>query len=330
MAFRKGAHVAEQEANRRKAEREAAQGPKIEYFKLSDGGSMVLRFLDDYKEWYVTSQHSFVPTKGAPAGVTDDQRAKWPKTMGAICRRDPSFEYDDCFICDHMEKPDGKKYWPSNKLWARAVVREAFRGTQEMADDGLIPQKKVGRVAGYIDAEEEVELTDADGKVTGEKAMRKKVVLINAGMKNFFGALQGFGQIYETVLDRDYSITRKGDGLDTDYSIVSLEPDPTFDLTDPKIRAEYEAYAKDAGLSIEDLEKLLSERASDEFYAKFFDTTKTVETKSKKDKGEKASDEPQGAPAEQQVKPMESGVDPAKLQAMKDRVRASGRKTADA
>jgi hypothetical protein len=324
MAFRRGAQVAEDEANRRKAEREAAQGPRIEYFKLSDGGSIVLRFLDDFKDWYVTAQHSFVPTKGAPDGLTEEQRKKWPSTMGAICRKDPSFEYDGCFICDSMEKPDGKKYWASNKLWARALVRESFIGTQDMADEGLIPQKKVGRIAGYLDVEEEVELTDAEGKATGEKVTRKKFVLINQGMKNFFGSLQGFGQIYESVLDRDYSVTRKGKELDTDYNIVSLEPDPNFDLTDPALWAEYEQHAKDAGIGIDELEKLLSERASDEFYAKFFDTTKTAKVRSKK--GDSDDDEPQGAPAEQQTKPAESGVDPEKLQAMKDRVRASGRK----
>lgn len=327
MAFRRGAQVAEDEANRRKAERDAAQGPKIEYFKLSDGDSMVLRFLDDYTEWIVTAQHSFVPTKGAPDGLTEEQRKKWPSTMGAICRKDPSLEYKDCFICDELEKPDGKKYWPSNKLWARALVRESFLGTQEMADEGLIPQKKVGRVAGYVDAEEEVELTDAEGKATGEKVMRKKFVLVNQGMTNFFGALQGFGQIYDSVLDRDYSVTRKGKELDTKYNIVSLEPDPTFDLTDSALRAEYEQYAKDAGIGIDELDKLLSERASDDFYAKFFDTTKTVKVKAKKGSGNEDDDEPQGAPAEQQVKPAESGVDPDKLQAMRDRVRASGRKT---
>jgi hypothetical protein len=325
MAFRRGAAGAEEENKRRKAEREAAQGPRVEYFKLKDEDRIVLRLLDDYNEWVYVNQHAFVPTKDAPEGSSDEQRKKWPAKMGAVCRHDPALDFEDCFICDHMLDDKGKKYWPSQKFWARALVREGFLGTQEMADDGLIPKNKVGRIAGYVDAEEEVEETDADGKATGKKSMRKKIVLINLGMKNFFGKLQGFGDVYGSVLDRDYSIQRKGAGLDTEYSIVALDVDPDFDLTNEDTRKKYEQYADEAGLSVEKLEQLISDRASDDFYARFFDTTKKVKANNHDDSSEDADDRPQGAPVDQQAKPVESGVNAEKLQAMRDRIRAGGR-----
>jgi hypothetical protein len=325
MAFRKGAAGAEEENKRRKAEREAAQGPRVDYFKLKDEERIVLRLMDDFTEWIYVKQHGFVPTKDAPQGSSDDQKKKWPAKMGAVCRHDPAFDFEDCFICDTMLTPENKKYWPSQKFWARALVREGFIGTQEMADEGLIPKSKVGRIAGYVDVEEEVDETDAEGKTTGNKVTRKKFVVINLGMQNFFGHLQGFGDVYGTVLDRDYSIQRKGTDLDTKYSIVALDVDPDFDLTDEATRKKYEQHAKDAGIGTDDLETLISKRASDEFYARFFDTTKTVKANEGGDSPDGADDRPQGAPADQQAKPAEVGVNAEKLQAMRDRIRAAGR-----
>jgi hypothetical protein len=326
MAFRKGAAGAEEETKRRKAERDAAQGPRVEYFKLRDEDRIVLRMLDDYTEWIYVNQHGFVPTKDAPQDSSEEQKKKWPAKMGAVCRHDPAFDFADCFICDQMLNDKNKKYWPTQKFWARALVREGFIGTQEMADQGLIPKNKIGRIAGYVDAEEEVDETDGEGKPTGKKVMRKKFVVINLGMLNFFGHLQGFGEVYGTVLDRDYSIQRKGTDLDTKYSIVALDVDPDFDLTNEATREQYEKYAKDAGIGLDDLEKLISKRASDEFYARFFDTTKTVKANEDGGSADGADDRPQGAPAEQQAKPVEAGVNAEKLQAMRARILKSGSK----
>jgi hypothetical protein len=323
MKLRKGAAGAEQENKARKAERDAARGPRVEYFKLKDEERIVIRLLDDYNEWIYVNQHGFVPTKGAPKDATDEQKQNWPAKMGAVCRHDPAFDYEECYICDHMVNEKGKKYWPSQKFYVRALVREGFIGTEEMANEGLIPKNKVGRVAGYLDAEEEYEETDADGKGTGKKVTRKKFVLINLGMQNFFAHLQGFGDVYGTVLDRDYSVQRKGTDLDTKYSIVALDVDPDFDLTNEATREEYEKYATEAGIGLEQLEKLISEKASDEFYARFFDPTKTV--KAKKDSDEETEVEQSAAPVEQQAKPAESSVNADKLRAMKERVRASGK-----
>jgi len=323
MAFRKGAAGAEKENKARKAERDAARGPRVEYFKLKDEERIVLRLLDDYTEWIYVNQHGFVPTKGAPSDASEEQKKSWPAQMGAVCRHDPAFHYEDCYICDHMLNDKGKKYWPSQKFYVRALVREGFIGTQEMADEGLIPPSKVGRIAGYLDAEEEIDETDADGKATGKKITRKKFLLLNLGMKNFFSKLQGFGDVYGTVLDRDYSIQRKGTELDTDYSIVALDVDPDFDLTDPATREEYEKHASDAGIGLKQLEEIISEKASDDFYARFFDPTKTVKAKSDSSPSDDVTEK--AAPVEQQAKPVESSVNADKLRAMKERVRASGK-----
>jgi len=249
-SFRKGAEEA----------REASKGaafPKSHYFSLdgnphSPNNSAILRFLTDKDDLIVVDQHNNIPTKGEPK----DFEGSWPKAMSAVCRKDRAFEgmYDDCFICDHIV--DGKKIKrPSGRSWALAVLRE------EVKEDG--------KIVGYRDATREVAELDDKGKPTGETHMEKAIVIVNMGYKNFFGILDGFGAHYGTLLDRDYKIRRQGTETDTTYQIVPLDPievddDGTiFDLRDPQFMARYDA---------PDLVDLVAEKASDDFYARFFDT----------------------------------------------------------
>lgn len=314
MALRRGGKAAEQEAA-------FANFSRMDYFRLkSSGDSMVLRFLDEAHEWPYTRQHNMVPTKAKPADWPEN--SKYPATMGAVCRRDKSFSdpsevphYTECFICDTMVKPDGKKYTNPVRLWARAVVREPVydEGTKELL--------------GYRDAEHEV--STKDEKDNDVKKMVKKIVVVNMATKNFFGAMQGYADIYGTVLDRDYHVTRKGMDTDTDYNIVPLDVDPDHNLKKtPGLRDKYEAFAKEASATPEDVEKMIYDLASDDFYARFFDTTKQAppfKGKKKGDEGKKASSAPApsgGAPAAEQAKPADSEDEfsAERLEKMKNRV----------
>jgi hypothetical protein len=123
---------------------------------------------------------------------------------------------------------DGK-YHASIKLWARAIVRDEIKGTKAMVEAGMIEAHEVGTTVGFQDREIEVQDTDKEGKAVGDPKKQPEIVVINMGMKNFFSALQASFDAYGTVLDRDYRITRTGTGLESEYSIVPMDPIMTKD-----------------------------------------------------------------------------------------------------
>lgn len=326
MALNRGGKAAEQEAAQRRT------FSKAEYFKLEKSGdSTVLRFIDDSDRWIYIGQHSFVDTKDRPADVKADE--KWPDKMSSVCRKDKAFQDPDstpyypdgCYICDHMVKPDGKKFWPQVRLWARAVVREAVLATAEDVASGKYGDVVEGQRLGYRDVEQELK----DEK-TGVTRMVKKIVVVNMGVKNFFGAMQGYHDVYGTALDRDYHITRSGTGTETDYKIVPLDAIPSFNLKSPELQAKYQQYAVDAQISDDDLEKMIVELSSDDYYARFFDRTKQAPAKKVKKDSDSSTEAPRGAPESEQQKPAEEAVDQSRLAEMKARVMGQNRPAAAA
>lgn len=246
------------------AAKEASKGvqfDRAQYFSLKDKEEIVLRFLTDAEEWITVDQHNYVPTKPEPEG----NEGKWPKVMGTVCRKtklgDGSTLHDDCYICEHMKKPDGKPYRATARTWALAVVRH------EVKDED-------GKVLGFRDGVRTVQETDKDGKPTGEEKKQKEIVILNQGYKNFFSTLQGFAGRYGTVLDRDYYVKRDGDDQNTTYHIVPLDPIETKDPDDPEnlIRLDLrdERLMKRYETDMPDLEELVERRADQEYYDRFF------------------------------------------------------------
>lgn len=304
--FNTGGAAAEEAA---KASRASGNRSRAAFFSLSDGEETFVRFLDESDDWIWIKQHNFVPTKGAPSDATDDQKKNFPTKMGAVCRYDDAFrdDYHDCFICDQMTNDKGKKFFPQIRLWARVVMRVPVVGTQEMVEAGQIGEHQVGKRVGFRDGEvEEDDLNDA-GQPTGKKVQKKDVRVVNMPMKNFFGHFQGYYDAYGTVLDRDYRIKRIGAGLETEYKIAPMDPIPGHDLSDPELQARYEGLVN--------IEKIIEERASDEFYARFFDTR--VAAPARKAQGGEGAEAPAAAP----VAAEEDTVSKDKLDAMKARVR---------
>lgn len=328
MAFAKGGQQAREEAKKA-----LPSFNKTHFFSLGNGESVVLRLIDDSPEWIWIHQHGFVPTKGAPKdwkseGKDGAPAKKWPATMNAVCRKaknegDLVFPEHEgkCFICDEMRgnpKTKDGKYRPSIKLWARAVIRDEVKGTPAMVEAEMIKAHEVGKTVGFQDKIIEVQDTDDDGNKVGDPKKVADVVVINMGMKNFFGALQASFDAYGTVLDRDYRITRRGEGLETEYDIVPMDPIYTegpggqavkFTLEDEEARAPY--------LELLDLEKVITEQASDRHYATFFDTTQEIPVRtSKKDKAEGETDES----GTQQEEPASPGPTADDLAALRDRM----------
>jgi hypothetical protein len=333
--FGRGGQAAREEASKK----QFGDFKKTKYLQLKDGESIVIRLIDDSNEWPYVYQHSFVPTKGAPPDwqkdVKDEDKKKWPTAMGAVCRKQKNPdngelvfpEYDgECFICDHMENPKNKrgKYYPAVKLWARALVREEVRGTQAAVDKGLCPASKIGKIIGFRDKMVEEQQTDDEGKVTSTKKV-PEIIVINQSSKNFFGGIQAVWDTYGTVLDRDFRITRRGEGLETEYDIVAMDPMDyrndqgevvRWSLEDPEIKAKYEKFV--------DLEEIISEQASDQRFDTFFDNRPGHEhpqTKKDDDKRDEAkADRESGVGTQAAAPAAEDDADPEDVAAMRDRL----------
>lgn len=329
MAFAKGGQQAREEVKK-----SLPSFNRVKYLSLEDGASVVLRLIDDSPDWIFIQQHGFVPTKGAPKDWKSESGKSWPATMNAVCRKaknqgDLVFPEHGgrCFICESMtgnkRSKDGK-YRPSIKLWARAIVRDEIKGTEAMANTinpatgrPFIEKHEVGQTVGFQDHEIEVQDTDKDGKPVGDPKKQPEVIVINMGMKNFFGALQASYDAYGTVLDRDYRITRRGKELDTEYDIVPMDPIMTLDeeanrqvkftLQKDEIREPY--------LKLLDLEEVITEQASDRHYATFFDTTQEIPTRAKKD--DKADADESGTGTQEKAPDAPDAED---LAAMRDRM----------
>jgi hypothetical protein len=298
--FRKGAEAAAD------ASKGGGNFARTQFFGIEDGKTAIVRFLTDAQDWIVVDQHQVVPTKPAPADWPAG--SNWPEKMGSVCRKDPAFAgvYDECYICDHVV--DGKKVRKAGaRTWALACLREEVLGDGTDALGG--PDMK-GKVVGIRDQTREVTLPEKDGQP--EKTVTEKaIVVVNMGYKNFFSILQGFAGRYGTVLDRDYWIKRSGSSTDTTYQIVPLDPIETasgrFDLRNPEFMARYQSDV--------DLEQVISDRADDEFYARFFDPRVTVSKEGKVEaSGQQAAPPP----------PPDQDVSPERMAALASRVKGYG------
>lgn len=303
---------------------------RTDFFSLDDGSSAVLRFLTDFEAvrasdgelaggWPAFRQHQNIPTKPKPS----DYKGNWPATMPANCRRDPQFAdaYSDCYICDVIGPTLQYYKKPGQRYFALAVLREAV--------------KEDGRIVGYRDQLKEITIKGKDGEEDRTEKV-KAVVVVNMAWKNFFSILNGYASAYGTVLDRDYKVERHGEKLDTTYTIIPLDPTGAnldgetvpFDLRDDRLMVRYLPRAADIGYakaSDERLSEVIAERASDDFYARFFDATKAVPA-SGGGTGGNAAAEPQstnGTVPTQAVAPDEQAVD-ASVNRLVDRIKGAG------
>lgn len=281
--FRSGAEAAEQASQRHTFQR-------LGYFSLKDGESAYIRMLSGHESgtgFITVDQHGNCPTRDKPEGSSGN----WPQKMSATCRKDQAFGdmYEDCYLCDMWAKTgDDRSYKPAARCWALGVVRK-----QNMVD---------GRQVGMVDSCIEVERD-------GEKLIVPEVVLMNFAWNNFFVNMATTYTLNGTWGDRDHYVVRKGSGTDTDYKIsaqapcdvngqpyeIALakheanpaeypHPGPVFDT---RIIQHAGRYLHALGISPEDMatkfgddpqkafdaeiSKIVIDRSSDDYYARFFD-----------------------------------------------------------
>ncbi|MEU9405649.1 hypothetical protein AB0E08_08080 [Streptomyces sp. NPDC048281] len=271
--FRRGGTAAEQAEKEASLSSNGRRGP--DYFGLKDDGdSTVLRLLVDHDDWRFVAQHSFVPTKPGPK----DQE-KWPKSMTSVCRYDEAFggHYKDCYVDDaKLKNSFGKLAAARPRVWALAIEREIVRGD---GSEELGGPAKQGVIVGIRDKVDEVDELNAEGKPTGTKLQYPRILVINQPMKGFFGHFKALHGLYGTVVDRDFSVTRSGTGTETEYKIVPI--DPIIDGTGQNIIKPgtpiWERYLQAVAEREISLDMIIADKASDEYYARFFDPTKSVD-----------------------------------------------------
>lgn len=279
MGFEKGASAIEQAEKQEAAARKAAySADRIDYLKVPDGETAYIRLLTPASDWIKVAQHSYVQTKPAPAGVKS-----WPKGMGAVCRNDKQIGYDDCYICANNLRSAGRNEFakPSSRCWALAVLRHPVRGDGSEALGG---EEARGMLLGYADTLEEYEVLDKDKKPTGKKAERLSLVIVNFTWKQLFATLAHAEQSYVGgALGRDFMIKRTGEGTDTEYNVLALDPaeeDGKGTILKPGSPGwqRYMDELKRRDIDPDNqLESLILDQASEEHYARWFDPTKTVE-----------------------------------------------------
>lgn len=277
--FRKGGAAAEVEAERAKGSKFARVG----WFKLDPDEKIVLRFLTDSPEWIFVKQHTSVPTKNQPEGW----KGNWPSSMPSVCRHEPAFAgmYTDCYVCDTpiLNPRDQKPIKQALRVWALAAVRE------EVRENGI--------VVGFRDATEEIAEVK-DGQPTGKTITTKQIVVVNQGMQNFFSALQGIYGLNGTICDRDFLVQRRGEGLDTNYIIMPLDRIAGADRSNEEFWGKYEKALAEQNI---DLGAIVSERASDDYYGRFFDPRVTIPVQRSGDDSKSTTAPAPSAPADDTV-----------------------------
>lgn len=313
MAFKKGSEAIEESVKAEQAARASASG-RLEYLTVESDDTVFLRFLTDAPEWIKVAQHAFAKTKTGPKDAK-----KWPKSMGAVCRYDSQIAdmFNGCYICDagvksaYRDEPSR----PSGKVWALAVMRASIKG--DGSEDLGGPSMK-GRVIGMGDVTEEYEILK-DGKSTGKKGVRPKIVMVNQAWSNFFAPLHHAWTVNGTVCDRDYAVKKSGSGTDTTYSIMPLDKVPGLE---PGTEAwkRFEQALKDREI---DLDEIVMNQASDEWYAKWFDPSKSVDKDGKVVKNLADADAEVFSPTPDATGPLDADAE-AKMRELQARLTASG------
>lgn len=240
---------------------------RVNYWNLEKDKTEILRFLTDAPDWYVIKQHRFFPTKAAPKDAN-----KWPKAMTAACRKDPAFAdtYSSCPLCDAIKDYELKGFGgkspmkPASMVFAIAVRREKVVGDgSEELGGAAAKGKRIIR-----DRLTELDELGDDGKSTGNKRTVPDIRVVSNTMYSLFGGLKAAYETFDSVVDRDFQIKREAaqTGNGTVHTAVALDS-----IASLKPGTErWEAYEEAVEFYGIDLEKILEDSASDEFYNRFF------------------------------------------------------------
>ncbi len=314
--------------------------------KIGKGKSIFLRYLTESPQWVYVDSHAFAPTKGAPDWWPKDKN--FPEAMPAVCRYDKAFQevkdettgeilypaiYTDCYIDDAKLKNRWDRLCaPAVRVYALAILREEVIGTKEMVAAGQIPAEMEGKRVGLKDSTREVEVPkrddkgefvkDKDDKLVVETITEPAIIVVNQAVGNYFAGLQSLYGMYGSNCDRDYAVKQQDEGKDVEFQHIPLDPIPSLKPGEPAWE-RYEKAIAEQGESV-DIEAILMDRSSDDFFGLFFDPSKEAKQRGGDSKSESTSSTggQSSAPAKQQEAAPSNDVGSDDMLAkMRDRVR---------
>jgi hypothetical protein len=209
---------------------------------------------------------------------------------------DGNLMYDDCYACEHPRMEDGKPRGAISRTYGLIVTREQVLsdGSEKFLIPGSNPPQVIpsGQRAGWRYKMREHQPFDADGKPAGPVEMVPEVLLVEMGWRNFWSDIAGISAIYGTVCNQEMSIRRTGTGInDTAYKIIGLGV-TKHDMRDPKALERFGITVSgydDQGRPIKvypehySIPHILYAKASNDYYARWIDPTKSVEMKGGKE-----------------------------------------------
>ena len=276
--------------------------------------SMVLRYITDEQDWIHAMTHGGAQTKNKPSDWPEAR--KWPEQMPATCRHDKAFVnmYGDCYICDNNVMGGfGKASKPTLRISAIACLREEVLWTAELVAQRGADPVLIGKRAGYRDATREIAETDEKGEPTGKTRIEPALVLVQKAMSNYFGGLKAMAKNYGTICDRDFIVQQRNENKDIEFHHIPLDKDGLAPGTEGWKRYEDALVAQKL-----DIQAILADKASDDYFARFFDPTKIPAPRQGKDDSTAGSQD-----SAQQSAPTNE-PDPDRLAAMRARVQSAG------
>lgn len=214
MAFRTGLSAMQTALDDAEAKAEAARsggsfGPSLNYFSWKDGDKKILRFLAD--DMLIEDVYDFImDNQGKMKTFMVDPDD--PHRLQRYMSPSPGIGWKQDFKTRQLVEPKTRKIGACVAVLRTEVVRD-----------------------GKTVIEDEV----YDKTIDDVTYQMRTFGVVNQSLPNFWHPMaKGFARRYGTICDRDYEITRDGNGIDTKYSIIPLDPDPDLD-TPEKVAAFY-------------------------------------------------------------------------------------------
>lgn len=134
---------------------------------------------------------------------------------------------------------------PNNNLVVKYAAPGAWDGKLKKMTVGIAVEREERITPPPPGSEERPRIEYVDKIETRDDGTKGRIFyVVMQSHGNFWDQLVGFHDVYHTITDRDYSITRIGKELETDYRIVPLDPAPNDPLRDPKTLRETYGYGK--------------------------------------------------------------------------------------
>lgn len=106
---------------------------------------------------------------------------------------------------------------------AKDIASEQTIGLAVLREEYTVEGERNGKTIRIPKMRDKIE--KREWEKDGEKKSEEGIVVgvVKQSYKNFWSQLAGYYNRYGTICDRDYEITRKGNGTDTSYSIIRLD-----------------------------------------------------------------------------------------------------------